>query len=140
MNDGDMDKVLSDSFHLKNTVRLLKEYCKVLEVKRDETQNVFVAVVSKDGDEETYRTRQIVIASGGQNKILIPAIAKNIASNIVQLHTSEYKNPGQLPEGNVLIVGSAQSGTQVAEDLVRTDKKVFLSTGKVGRIPRRYRG
>src|SRR5205085_2204955 len=85
-------------------------------------------------------SRQLVIASGAQNRILIPVFAKNISESVLQLHTSEYKNPGQLPGGNVLVVGSAQSGTQIAEDLIGANKKVFLSTGKVGRIPRRYRG
>jgi len=125
----------------KNQLELpVREYCKVLEVKKDERQNIFVVNVCEEGNERTYLSRQIVIASGGQNGILIPAFAENISKRILQLHTSNYKNPGQLPEGNVLVVGSAQSGTQVAEDLVRANKRVFLSSGKVGRIPRRYRG
>jgi putative flavoprotein involved in K+ transport len=118
----------------------VREHCKVLEVKKDEEQNIFVVTVSEDGEERLYLSRQLVIASGGQNGILIPAFAKNISKRIFQLHTSEYKNPDQLPDGNVLVVGSAQSGTQVAEDLIRANKRVFLSSGKVGRIPRRYRG
>lgn len=118
----------------------VKEYCRVVEVKRAERQSNFLVTVLEDGKERIYPGRQLVIASGGQNRMLIPAFAKNISARILQLHTSEYKNPGQLPHGNVLVIGSGQSGTQVAEDLVRADKKVFLSTGKVGRIPRRYRG
>lgn len=118
----------------------VREYCKVLEVKRDEEQNIFQVTVSENGEEKLYFSRQLVIASGGQNRTYIPAFAKNIAKSILQLHTSDYKNAGQLPDGNVLVVGSAQSGTQVAEDLVRSNKQVFLSTGKVGRLPRRYRG
>jgi putative flavoprotein involved in K+ transport len=129
---------------LENYTKQLKlsvrEYCKVLEVKKNKEQNIFVVTVSEDNKERTYLSRQLVIASGGQNGILIPAFAKNISQSILQLHTSEYKNPGQLPNGNVLVVGSAQSGTQIAEDLVRANKTVFLSSGKVGRIPRRYRG
>ena len=118
----------------------VKEHCKVLEVRKEKQGTTFLVTVLENGRKETYRSRQLVIASGGQNTVCIPAFAKNIAQRILQLHTSDYKHPGQLPAGSVLVVGSAQSGTQVAEDLVGADKKVFLSTGKVGRIPRRYRG
>jgi putative flavoprotein involved in K+ transport len=129
---------------LENYTRQLKlsvkEHCKVLEVKKVIGQPLFTVTVSEDSKEKTYRCKQVVIASGGQNTSVIPDFAKNIAEDILQLHTSEYRNSGQLPDGNVLVVGSAQSGTQIAEDLVRAGKKVFLCTGKVGRIPRRYRG
>jgi putative flavoprotein involved in K+ transport len=56
------------------------------------------------------------------------------------LHASEYRNAGSLPAGAVLVVGSAQSGVQIAEDLVESGRKVYLSTSKVARVPRRYRG
>jgi putative flavoprotein involved in K+ transport len=65
---------------------------------------------------------------------------KKISSEIFQLHASEYKNPSQLPEGAVLVVGSAQSGVQIAEDLAGAGRKVYLSTSKVSRARRRYRG
>ncbi len=118
----------------------VKEFCKVVEVKRDEIQHIFLVTVLEDNMERVYLSKQLVIASGGQNTIHIPDFANLISKNILQLHTSQYKNTNQLPNGNVLVVGSAQSGIQIAEDLVRAAKKVFLSTGKVGRIPRRYRG
>lgn len=116
----------------------VKEYCPVLSVHKDE--DCFRVTVSEDGNVMTYFSRQLVIASGGQNTIRIPDFAKNITKSIVQLHASEYKNANQLPDGNVLVVGSAQSGTQIAQDLLRSERKVFLSTAQVGRIPRRYRG
>src|SRR5439155_16755397 len=64
----------------------------------------------------------------------------NISSDILQLHTGEYRSASQLPEGAVLVVGSAQSGSQVAEDLAEAGRKVYLATSMVARIPRRYRG
>ncbi len=131
---------LSLENYTKQLTLSVKEHCKVLEVKKEIEQPLFTVTVSEASEEKTYRCKQIVIASGGQNTIVIPDFAKNIAKNILQLHTSEYRNSGQLPDGHVLLIGSAQSGTQIAEDLVRAGKKVFLSTGKVGRIPRRYRG
>ncbi len=118
----------------------VREYCKVIEVKKAEDQDIFLVTVLEAGEERTYPCRQLVIASGGQNRMFIPDFAKSIPKSIVQVHTCEYKNPSQLPAGSVLVIGSAQSGTQIAEDLVGANKKVFLSTGRVGRIPRRYRG
>jgi putative flavoprotein involved in K+ transport len=81
-----------------------------------------------------------LIASGAANEIKIPSLAKGISKDIMQLHTSEYKNADQLPGGTVLVVGSAQSGCQIAEDLLHARRKVYLSTSMVGRIPRWYRG
>src|SRR5207302_3912872 len=74
------------------------------------------------------------------NEKKITAFAKNISSDILQLHTGEYRSASQLPEGNVLVTGSAQSGSQIAEDLAEAGRKVYLSTSMVARIPRRYRG
>jgi putative flavoprotein involved in K+ transport len=63
-----------------------------------------------------------------------------VSPHIVQMHAGEYRHAGNLPEGAVLVVGSGQSGVQIAEDLLYSGKKVFLSTSMVARIPRRYRG
>ena len=59
---------------------------------------------------------------------------------ILQLHSSEYKNVKSVKEGNVLVVGSGQSGMQIAEELYKSGKKVFLAIGNTSRIPRSYRG
>ena len=120
----------------------VKEYCPVVSVHTDTDQEraIFRVTVLQEGKETTYLSRQLVIASGGQNSIRVPDFAKHLAKSVVQLHASEYKNADQLPDGNVLVVGSAQSGTQIAQDLLRSGRTVFLSTARVGRIPRRYRG
>jgi putative flavoprotein involved in K+ transport len=52
----------------------------------------------------------------------------------------EYKNPATLPEGAVLVVGTGQSGAQIAQELYQSGRKVYLSIGSAGRVPRRYRG
>ena len=98
-----------------------------------------VTVVSNNGIEKHF-SKQVLIASGAANEIRIPSIAKNISKDIKQLHTSEYKNANQIPAGAVLVVGGAQSGIQITEDLLHAGKKVFWSTSKVARIPRWYRG
>jgi putative flavoprotein involved in K+ transport len=59
---------------------------------------------------------------------------------VTQIHSSRYRNPDSLPEGAVLVVGSAQSGAQIAEELYQQRRDVFLSIGGAGRAPRRYRG
>ena len=106
----------------------------------DKQGNFLHAVVSSGGISTNYRSRQILVASGAANKIKIPEISKNISPDVTQLHTSQYRNPAQLPKGAVLVVGSAQSGCQIAEDLVDGGKQVYLSTSMVGRFPRWYRG
>jgi putative flavoprotein involved in K+ transport len=70
----------------------------------------------------------------------IPPLSTKISTDIHQLHSSEYRNPEALPPGAALVVGSAQSGCQIAEELYQTGREVFLSVGSAGRVPRRYRG
>ncbi|CCG98382.1 putative czcO-like oxidoreductase [Fibrella aestuarina BUZ 2] len=118
----------------------VKEYCPVVSVHTDQQRGVFRVTVSEQGKDTAYLSRRLVIASGSQNRIWVPDWANHLAQPVVQLHASQYKNAHQLPAGNVLVVGSGQSGTQIAQDLLRSGRHVFLSTARVGRIPRRYRG
>jgi putative flavoprotein involved in K+ transport len=126
--------------YAKRNALPIREQCDVTKVEKDQDTELFLVSVSKNGVTEKYRTKQIVVASGIQNVKCIPDFAKNISSDIYQLHTSEYKNASCLPQGAVLVVGTAQSGVQVAEDLIDAGKKIYISTSKVARIPRRYRG
>jgi putative flavoprotein involved in K+ transport len=73
-------------------------------------------------------------------KLKIPAFASNITPDILQISSDAYRNPERLPPGAVLVVGSAQSGCQIAEELNDAGRKVYLSTCSAGRLPRRYRG
>ena len=114
------------------------ENSKVISIKKP--REVFVVSVLCNNEIKNYSCKQVLIASGVANEVKIPALAKNISKDIKQLHTSEYKNADQLPTGAVLVVGSAQSGCQITEDLLNAGRKVYLSTSMVGRIPRWYRG
>jgi putative flavoprotein involved in K+ transport len=87
-----------------------------------------------------FTAANVVVATGMYQHPKIPRVSKNLSSGIVQLHSSEYRNPEALPAGAVLVVGSAQSGCQIAEELYQTGRKVYLSVGNSGRFPRRYRG
>jgi putative flavoprotein involved in K+ transport len=89
---------------------------------------------------ETFRTRHVVAASGIANTTRTPKIAGAIDPRIAVFTTATYGRPTDLPPGAVLVVGSAQSGAQIAEDLVDAGRTVHLSTGRVGRGPRRLRG
>jgi putative flavoprotein involved in K+ transport len=86
-----------------------------------------------------YTADNVAIASGSYHRPKIPPLAQNLDKSIVQLHSSEYKNPQSLPD-NVLVVGTGQSGCQIAEDLHLEGKKVHLCVGSASRSPRRYRG
>ena len=84
--------------------------------------------------------RTVLVDTGGENVRRIPALARAIPGRVGQHHAADYRSPGGLPEGTVLVVGSAQSGTQIAEDLLAAGRHVILSTSPVGRAPARHRG
>jgi putative flavoprotein involved in K+ transport len=90
--------------------------------------------------EKTYAAHKVVIATGFERLPKVPAIAAGLSPRPTQLHSSQYRNPESLPPGGVLVVGSAQSGAQIAEELYQRGRDVFLSVGGAGRVPRRYRG
>jgi putative flavoprotein involved in K+ transport len=106
-----------------------------------------VLSVRKQGDGFAVRTpdrehvaEAVVVASGGLNVPRTPALAGVLPSWMVQLHGADYRSAAELPEGAVLVVGSGQSGSQVAEDLVLAGRRVLLSTSRVGRYRWSYRG
>ena len=84
--------------------------------------------------------RDVVVATGLYQEPKTPALSADLSPDIKQLHSDAYRNPEQLLPGAVLVVGSAQSGAQIAEELYRGGRKVYLSVGRAGRVPRRYRG
>lgn len=91
-------------------------------------------------DAGAIEAANVVIATGAFQQPRLPAGSTRLASHIVQVHSKHYRNPQQLPPGAVLVVGSAQSGCQITQDLVQAGRKVYLATGKAIRVPRRYRG
>jgi len=82
----------------------------------------------------------IILAVSAYHVPNIPRIAERLPQDIAQIHSSQYRNSGQLPEGAVMVVGSGQSGCQIAEDLHLAGRKVHLVTGSAPRCPRFYRG
>jgi putative flavoprotein involved in K+ transport len=88
----------------------------------------------------TCRAHNVVLASGAYPEPKIPAAAAGIPPHVQQLHTDAYRTPQLLPEGAVLIVGSGQSGGQIAEDLLEAGREVHLAISSCPEAPRRYRG
>jgi putative flavoprotein involved in K+ transport len=82
----------------------------------------------------------VVIATGGYHRPAIPRIAERLPEGVHQLHSASYRNPHSLPPGAVLVVGSGQSGCQIAEDLHLAGRQVHLCVGRAPRTARRYRG
>lgn len=91
-----------------------------------------------DTNEGVIRANRVVAATGPFQKPVIPAIAPK-DSNLHQIHSAAYFNPEQLPEGAVLVVGAGSSGVQIAEELMRAGRQVYLSVGAHDRPPRAYR-
>ncbi|SFN82064.1 MSMEG_0569 family flavin-dependent oxidoreductase [Xenorhabdus japonica] len=88
----------------------------------------------------TTIAKQLVVAAGGYHTPIYPKLSDTLPEYIKVMHSEEYLNAKQLPEGAVLVVGSGQSGAQIAEDLHLAGKKVYLSTGDAPRCARFYRG
>jgi len=87
-----------------------------------------------------FTAEQVVVATGCYHKASLPAYASEIPAQIVTQHSSKYRNPESLPEGAVLVVGTGQSGAQIAEDLHLAGRTVHLAVGPAPRCARRYRG
>ena len=83
--------------------------------------------------------RSVVAATGPFQQPVIPPVVPDDAE-VLQLHSMSYRNPQQLPGGAVLVVGAGSSGVQIADELLRSGRRVFLSVGPHDRPPRSYRG
>ena len=89
---------------------------------------------------DSYTADAVIVASGGYDQPIVPGWSSELPADLMQLHSEEYKNPQLLPDGAVLVVGCGQSGTQIAEDLHLSGRKVYLATGPAPRCARFYRG
>jgi putative flavoprotein involved in K+ transport len=87
-----------------------------------------------------FSADQVVMASGGYHRAKVPPLAAALDSDILQLDPTSYRSPESLPDGAVLVVGTGQSGCQIAEDLHLAGREVHLCVGSAPRVARRYRG
>ncbi|PTL74276.1 MSMEG_0569 family flavin-dependent oxidoreductase [Rathayibacter caricis DSM 15933] len=88
----------------------------------------------------TITADRVVVATGGYHRPVLPAVAQRIPDSVAQLHSADYRSAADLPEGGVLVVGSGQSGAQIAEDLFLEGREVHLALGTAPRVARFYRG
>ncbi|MEM8687486.1 MAG: NAD(P)/FAD-dependent oxidoreductase [Pseudomonadota bacterium] len=107
----------------------------VQQVRRNEGRAGF-RVETSDG---VIETNHVIAATGPFQKPVVPPIIPQDAG-LTQLHSNAYRNPEQLPQGSVLVVGAGSSGVQIADELRRAGRRVYLSVGPHDRPPRRYRG
>jgi putative flavoprotein involved in K+ transport len=91
-----------------------------------------------DGD--VIVAEQVVVATGGYHVPAVPRVAERLPAGVHQVHSAAYTNPAALPDGPVLVVGTGQSGAQIAEDLHLAGRRVHLAVGNAPRFARRYRG
>jgi putative flavoprotein involved in K+ transport len=136
-----------NGFMLKDEiVRYVEDYARLIEAPVRE--GVAVGRVARAGADRfavettdgAFTADAVVFAVSGYHVPQVPRIAERIAPAIRQLHSSAYRNPSQLPEGAVLVVGTGQSGCQIAEDLHLAGRAVHLVVGSAPRCPRVYRG
>ena len=86
------------------------------------------------------KARRVVVASGAYQKPYRPAGAESLPKDLVQLFAEEYANPSALPPGAIVVVGSGQTGCQLAEEIHKSGRKVFLACGRCVWVPRRLQG
>ena len=94
-------------------------------------------VATRDG--ATYMAATVVVATGSFQFPKPSSFSRNLPEDVLQLHSSHYRNPNSLRSGAVLIVGSADTGCQLAEELNESGRHVYLCVGRAMRRPRRYR-
>jgi putative flavoprotein involved in K+ transport len=106
-----------------------------------------VSLVEKQGERFCVETSAgsvtadaVILATSLYSNPFVPRAAERLPETITQLHTADYRNAAQLPEGEVMVVGSGQSGCQIAEDLHLAGRRVHMVTGNAPRCARFYRG
>ena len=106
----------------------------VLSVRRDDDG------YDVETDRGTWHARAVVVATGAAGTPFVPAMAEGLPGGVVQITPTGYRNPAQLPEGGVLVVGASASGIQLASEIRASGRDVILAVGSHRRLPRRYRG
>jgi putative flavoprotein involved in K+ transport len=136
-----------DGFMLRDEiVGYLEDYVKSFDVPLAEGVTATRLRQDPDGTFRVTTTHgeltadQVVLATGPYQVPLKPRLAERVPDSVQQFHSSDYRNPHQLPPGEVLVVGTGQSGCQIAEDLHLAGRKVHLAVGSAPRVARRYRG
>jgi putative flavoprotein involved in K+ transport len=123
----------------------IERFAKVSRAPVQTGTNVTSVTRTDDGYQVTtshgeFRCRTVIIASGACNTPTVPAFSDAVPSSVQQLTPFDYRDPDQLPDGGVLVVGASATGVQLAAELRRSGRPVTLSVGEHVRLPRTYRG
>jgi len=113
----------------------LREHTRVTRLQRDDSGLFHLATTAG-----RCTAGQVVVATGPYQVPRTPRLAERIPEDVTQVHSAAYRAPGELPPGPVLVVGTGQSGCQIAEDLHLAGRQVHLAVGSAPRVARRYRG
>ena len=110
-------------------------------------EGVEVLAVRPDGSGFTVETNggaltaeNVVVAAGAYQRPTPTPLMAAVPSGVMQIHTSQYRRPSQLPDGGVVMIGGGQSGCQIADELIDAGRQVYLAAGRCPWLPRRYRG
>jgi len=112
------------------------EFAEVLSLQQEAGNDCFRLETSLGSME----AKRVILATGPFQRQIIPPCSFSLPPNVMQLDAGSYRHPAQLPPGAVLVVGSGNSGSQIAEELHRRGRTVYLSVGRHRRMPHRYRG
>ena len=126
-------------------VRFIEDYAKAISAPVETNTTVTSVRCTDTGylvrtERGDWTCRSVVIASGACNLPRVPAVADAVPPSVTCLAAQQYRNPGQLADGGVLVVGASASGTQIASEIQRSGRPVYLSVGEHIRAPRMYRG
>src|SRR4249920_2604377 len=130
---------------MPETIAFLEQYAQVISAPVRTNTAVTRVRRTDEGytvttDHGEWRSRALVLASGACNIPSVPAFAQALPHGIAALTPMQYRNPGQLEQGGVLVVGASATGVQLADEIQRSGREVTLAVGEHIRMPRRYRG
>ncbi|MFY0405465.1 MSMEG_0569 family flavin-dependent oxidoreductase [Solicola sp. PLA-1-18] len=117
----------------------VRTHTRVTEVRERDGGGFLVVTEGPDGRHE-IEADDVVVATGGYHRPIVPPYAQALDPSVAQIHSQDYRNAAQLPDGGVLVVGTGQSGAQIAEDLHLEGRDVHLALGSAPRVARSYRG
>lgn len=110
-------------------------------------EGITVQTLTREGDgfraatnAGTWFARAVVVATGHSDRPFVPPIAARVPPRIQQVVPAQYRRPGDLPDGGVLVVGASATGIQLAEEIHRSGRPVTIAVGRHTRVPRTYRG
>ncbi len=130
---------------MPETIEFLSSYAKTINAPVETETEVLSVRQHNDGylvstNRGDWMCHALVLASGACNIANVPRCADDMPEAVQSLTPLQYKSPAQLPEGEVLVVGASATGVQLANEIQRAGRKVYLATGEHVRVPRTYRG